>query len=381
MKITIVQGAFLPVPPLQGGAVEKAWYALGREFARQGHRVTHIGRSYDGLPTREFDAGVNYHRVAGYSAPRSLLKLKWHDLRYSLRVRRVLPEADVLVTNTFWLPLLERRKSRGAVYVHVARYPKGQLRLYPRKVFLQTVSTPIREAILREVPGRETKVRVIPYPLGPQYLVPFSALAEREILYTGRLHPEKGVHLLIEAFKLLAPKAPNWRLRLIGPWEFRQGGGGAAYLEALRTAAAGFPVEIDEPIFDEPRLVQAYQRAAIFAYPSLAEKGETFGLAVLEAMAAGAAPVVSGLACFQDFVQPGISGEIFDHRASHPAAELAQVLEKIIGSPASLDALRKAAWETSRRYILPTIGKIFLDDFATVGGPAQTAIASKDLPR
>lgn len=369
MKITIVQGAFLPVPPVQGGAVEKAWYALGREFARQGHTVTHIGRRFEGLATHERDGGVDYRRVSGFSAPASLLKLKWCDLRYSLRVRRDLPEADVLVTNTFWLPILERRKSRGAVYVHVARYPKGQLRYYPRQAFLQTVSAPIREAILHEVPDRAEKIRVIPYPLASHYLAPFDEQPDSEILYTGRLHPEKGVHLLVDAFKRVAPTAPNWRLRLIGPWEFRQGGGGPAYRDALRNAAAGFPVEIDEPIFDEPRLVRAYQRAAIFAYPSLAEKGETFGLAVLEAMAAGAAPLVSSLACFGDFVRPGINGELFDHRVSDPAEQLAQALRKLIESPATLAARRRAAWTTARDYALPAVGKIFLDDFALVSRP------------
>ncbi|HEX2853324.1 MAG TPA: glycosyltransferase family 4 protein [Opitutaceae bacterium] len=373
MKITIVQGAFLPVPPVQGGAVEKAWYALGREFARQGHTVTHVGRRFEGLPDRERDAGVDYHRVSGFPAPASLLKLKWCDLRYSWNVRRALPEADVLVTNTFWLPMLERRKSRGAVYVHVARYPKGQLRHYPSRAFLQTVSAPIREAILREVPRRTEQVRVIPYPLAPHYLAPFPEQPGREILYTGRLHPEKGVHLLVEAFKRVSPSAPDWRLRLIGPWEFRQGGGGPAYRETLRNAAAGFPVDIDEPIFDEPRLVQAYQRAAIFAYPSLAEKGETFGLSVLEAMAAGCAPVVSSLACFGDFVAAGTNGDVFDHRSATAAENLAGVLGKLIESPATLAARRQAAWNTARGYSLAAVGKTFLDDFALV-------TRSKNLP-
>ena len=33
MNITIVQGAFKPVPPVTGGSVEKLWFDLGREFA------------------------------------------------------------------------------------------------------------------------------------------------------------------------------------------------------------------------------------------------------------------------------------------------------------------------------------------------------------
>jgi len=39
MKITIVTGAFLPVPPIMGGAIEKAWFALAQEFTRRDHVV------------------------------------------------------------------------------------------------------------------------------------------------------------------------------------------------------------------------------------------------------------------------------------------------------------------------------------------------------
>ena len=53
MKITILQGAFLPVPTKRGGAVEKVWFGLGREFARLGHTVTHVSRRCDDLPAED----------------------------------------------------------------------------------------------------------------------------------------------------------------------------------------------------------------------------------------------------------------------------------------------------------------------------------------
>ena len=170
LRITIVQGAFLPVPARLGGAVEKAWFALGAEFARQGHVVTHIGRRFDGLPDEEIASGVRYLRVGGHDAPASGLLLKAFDLAYTLRARRVIPESDILVTNTFWLPLLERRSGRGLGYVHVARFPKGQLRLYPRRAVLQTVSRPVRDAIRREAGGPDSRIRLVPYPLSQGYL-------------------------------------------------------------------------------------------------------------------------------------------------------------------------------------------------------------------
>jgi hypothetical protein len=115
MKITIVLGAFLPVPPVMGGAIEKSWFALAQEFVSRNHDVTIISRVLPQFARHEIVDGVRHIRVRGFDMPRSLLWLKILDLFYSLRVRRALPAADILVTNTFWLPLLIRDSSRGKI--------------------------------------------------------------------------------------------------------------------------------------------------------------------------------------------------------------------------------------------------------------------------
>ena len=153
MKITIVQGAFLPIPPKMGGAVEKIWFALGRAFAERGHDVTHISRAYPSLSETEVVDGVKHIRIKGSDTPRSLVRLKWLDLMYSMRVIRVLPESDILVTNTFWLPLLANQAKHGKIYVHVQRYPKGQMRFYWRASRLQAVSTHVGQAIREQSPS------------------------------------------------------------------------------------------------------------------------------------------------------------------------------------------------------------------------------------
>lgn len=380
MKITIVQGAFLPVPALLGGAVEKAWYALGREFARRGHEVTHIGRRFGDLPSTEVDAGVTYRRVSGFKAPARLWLLKILDLIYSLRVLTTLPDADILVTNTFWLPLLARRPRHGRPYVHVARFPKGQLRLYPESCILQTVSAPIRTAILQEVPRAPARTRVVPYPLAPQHLSPMPASRLPVFLYAGRLHPEKGVHLLIEAFARVLPQCPGWTLRIVGPWRAEQGGAGADYREKL-VAMAGDNVEFREPIFNEEKLIAEYRRASVFVYPSLAARGETFGLSVLEAMGAGAVPIVSGLPCFGDFVTSGENGLSFDHESERPAELLAAAMVSLAQDPQRLNELRRAARVTAENHNLAKVGQRFLDDFSTIitGSPRRALQPDRPL--
>src|ERR1044071_5172724 len=260
MRITIVMGAFFPVPPIMGGAVEKVWHALAQEFARRGHAVTQISRVVNEFPSKETLSGVNHIRVKGFDTPASLLWLKFLDLVYSRRARSVLPPSDVIVTNTFWLPVLLRNNRGGQLYVHVARFPKGQMRLYRHAARLQTPSHEVARAIVAEQPALAERVRVIPNPLphpGNSGEAPAQTGREKIVLYVGRLHPEKGIGLLIDAFtRLDGARRSDWRLVIVGPAEAKYGGGGQSYLEQLKATAAkaGDRVEFHGPIFEPEEL-------------------------------------------------------------------------------------------------------------------------------
>jgi glycosyltransferase involved in cell wall biosynthesis len=368
MRITILQGAFLPVPPLLGGAVEKRWFEMGKQFVIQGHRVCHVSRCFPGLTAREVIGGVRHVRVQGFETPANGVHLKLLDFVYSLRALRVLPPADILITNTFWMPILAARRQRrlGRIVVDVARMPKGQMLFYSRASCLRANSSAVAQAIATEAPKLEALIRTIPNPL--PFLPPPLAAPEREdvILYCGRLHPEKGIALLLEAFSLACARGlRGWTLRLVGPADTSAGGGGQGWLENLlaRPKAAGLPIEWLGPIYCEQELFEHYQGAALFAYPSLAERGETFGLAPLEAMACGAVPIVSDLACFRDFITPGVNGEVFIHRDPDPAARLAEVILSLASNPERRSAMADAARSVRQSHHPATIARQFLCSF------------------
>jgi glycosyltransferase involved in cell wall biosynthesis len=368
MKITIVLGAFLPVPPIMGGAVEKVWFALAREFARRGHEVVQISRAVSPFPREETTDGVKHLRVHGFDTPRSLLWLKFLDLLYSLRTMSILPKSDILVTNTFWLPLLLRNQSRGRVYVHVARYPKGQMRFYSTAARLQAPSHAVARAIAAEAPKLAQKIAVIAYPAQGSTIdrtVPPS-LSEREkiILFVGRVHPEKGVHLLVDAFAQGAHTVfANWTLMIVGPTEEKHGGGGDPYLVDLKRSAKDLEIVFHGPIFDQAALEQTFRAARLFVYPSMAERGESFGLAPLEAMAHGCAVMVSDLACFHDFIRDAETGFIFDHRSGNPAESLRAKVANAIVDPTLLPRVAAAGYRKSAEYSLPNAADQFLNDF------------------
>src|SRR5947207_4585948 len=96
--------------------------------------------------------GTRPVRFRVVDSPLSLVWLKFLDLLYSMRTMSILPNADIIVTNTFWLPLLLRGSRRGKIYVHVGRFPKGQMRFYDKAARLQAPSRAVADAIRMESP-------------------------------------------------------------------------------------------------------------------------------------------------------------------------------------------------------------------------------------
>ncbi len=328
MRINLLQGAFLPVPPLRGGAVERIWDRLGQEFAATGHTVTQISRAVPELPRCSVTGGVNHVRVPGFDQPSNLLLLKARDLIYTWRALRVTPTADVVVTNTFWAPLLLRRH-QGAIVVDVGRMPRGQLKWYRRVARFRANSRACGDAIAAELGGATDRILLTPNPLT---FTPVTSrpIQEREkiVLYAGRLHPEKGLECLLAAWRQLRERGAiqDWRLRIVGPLDPASGGGGATWWNKLQQRYGHDGVEVLPPLYAEASLYAHYAAARLFVYPSLAQHGETFGSAVLEALSHGTPAVVSRLACFTDFVVPGQNGWTFDHAATDPATKLATTL-------------------------------------------------------
>jgi glycosyltransferase involved in cell wall biosynthesis len=113
-------------------------------------------------------------------------------------------------------------------------------------------------------------------------------------------------------------------------------------------------------------LIGEYQRGGVFVYPSLAETGESLGLAPLEAMATGCAAIVSDLRCFDDFIEDGVTGLRFDHRGADAADALAVQLARLIGSPEFLHRVAAAGRDMAGNFRTSVIARRMLDDFKSL---------------
>lgn len=377
MRITIVLGFFLPCPPVAGGAVEKSWHRLAKLFAGRGHMVTVVSRQWQDWPDHEQIDGVRFLRLPGHDHRASLWHNLWLDFLWCVRVHRHLPDADVLVLNTIslacWIGWL--RPKAGRVVVMPGRMPKGQFRFYHHLARILVPSSTVGDAVRRERPGFQPLVKVVGYPIDWLSLSKSSPHADATVTigFIGRIHREKGLDLLVAALRQLGTKElPPWRAIICGPADRARGGSGTDYLATLRSLAPK-QVSFLEPVFDEPSLHAVYQQLEVFCYPSLAATGETFGVAVAEAMAAGAVPVVSDLVCFRDFVTHGGNAVMFDATAADAIRVLTEHLAELVISVEKRHILAIAARETVRRYDFAQYAETLLTDFTQLTEPAAGA--------
>ncbi|MBD2357532.1 glycosyltransferase family 4 protein [Tolypothrix sp. FACHB-123] len=368
MIINIATGPWLPVPAVQGGAIPRLWQGLAEEFAARGHDVRILCRSYPGQPQTEVINGVQYIRCGGMPQSTNIILDLLKDFFYALLTFPTLPPGDILVINDFWLPIFAAlRPTTGKVVINANRYPKGQYWLYAKTTFFAAASRAIQEAIAKEYPAAIHRMGIIPNPIDTCIFSPNTQPKlenkEKVILYVGRIHPEKGVHLLLDAFSILSQQISTVKLRIIGPIKENQGGGGELYLRNLHSNSKGLNVEFLTPIFDVYKLAEAYREADVFCYPSLAEKGESFGVAPLEAMASGLVPVVSDLACFGDFIQEGQTGYFFNHRRVDAAKNLSEKLALAIINCEADSTMSIQAAQKAKEFSYKQVSELYLADF------------------
>jgi glycosyltransferase involved in cell wall biosynthesis len=116
---------------------------------------------------------------------------------------------------------------------------------------------------------------------------PLGVERRREVLFAGHLRPEKGLHVLIEAMRLLPDDVG---LRVLASVKYARGYARRQLDQARRLL--GGRLRWDRDPTDE-ELAHAFNEAAVVAVPSLGL--ETWNLVMLEAAACGAPVVRSDL--------------------------------------------------------------------------------------
>ncbi len=180
------------------------------------------------------------------------------------------------------------------------------------------------------------------------------ARAANRIVFLGRLHPVKGLEVLVAAMSLLTKRHPDVELVLAGPDHH----GELARVEARLASLAPRPNVrwIGEVHGDAKSRFLASATAL-----ALTSHSESFGRTVVEALAHGTPVVVSRACPWASVAQHG-AGFWVDNEPEAVADALARILE----APSGGHTMRLAARTLANDYDVDRIGRAMLDEYRRV---------------
>lgn len=146
--------------------------------------------------------------------------------------------------------------------------------------------------------GFRQPVAVIPNGVDIRSVIGPEARKEKTVLFLGRLHPEKGLDVLVRAWAMVQARYPDWRLRIVGPDQ----GGYKNQLEKLVLSYEVRRIEFGKAAFDISEKISEYRRASIYVLPS---PSENFGVTVVEALSSGTPVITNHGAPWCDVVEQG----------------------------------------------------------------------------
>ena len=170
---------------------------------------------------------------------------------------------------------------------------------------------------------------------------PVPGIAEPDrptLLFVGRLEPRKGLATLIRAFALLKEDHPDLRLLVVGEGPERE-----RCQELLPTRLRADVVFLGRVANEE--LPGIYAACDVYVSPALG--GESFGIVLLEAMAAGRPVVASDIPGYRGVITDGREGRLVPPR-DHVA--LAGALGAYLDDPSLRGAVADAGRRTAERY-------------------------------
>lgn len=401
MKIAIVnqpQDAILAGETQRGSVAIVNWELAQRLAAR--HEVTVYARRGAGEPATESWRGVAIQRLACGAArwhqalqiatgrlaaqPYSSTRLYYRGwfTRVAAALRRAAPDVVHLPVQLQFGPLLRATLPRARLVLHMHQDELAQLGGRQLEHDLAafdavvTVSDFVTRRARARFPQLAGRIHTIGNGVDVGRFRPRAVAQDtppRRLLFVGRIAPDKGVHLLLEAFARLARERADLSLTLVGraglmPWALLRlllrGDPGLAHLRPFYGArSAGWltrevlgqhssypdflrtllPPELrarvhwrcDLPL---PELARLYAASDLLILPSVWQ--ESYGLPVAEAMASGLPVLASVSGGIPELVVDGVTGVLVPR---FDAGALQRALDRLLADPEELRRMGRAA--------------------------------------
>ncbi len=328
------------------GGVQRHVLDLARALGRTGHEVVVLAPGTDTTPAWEQCECYRVLRIGRFREWRmhgTAFEATWassRELDTLLRLHEERP-FDVAHFHTLWTPLLPWqvfRRLAGRVPRRVATFHdtppptlSGRITRVAYRLLSRVLSSRLDAAIavsaspaahLRLAPSCAFHRLPPVVDLAPLLEIPRPSRDGHAptLLFIGRLEPRKGVLLLIEAYAQVRRDHPAARLVICGDGELA----GAATALAARLAVAD-AVQFTGRL-DEAAKRRLYGEADLFCAPS--PYGESYGLVLVEAMAAGLPVVAADNSGYRTVLTgPGAAGLVQPGNVAELAARLSEFLD------------------------------------------------------
>jgi len=304
----------------------------------------------DGLPVTVVQPPLALRRYGRTTVGRkrlwALARLPAWTIRLARHLRAVRPEVVHLVDHRgLVLAGVPARLAGARIVWHVHGIDRTKILNRIGARLAHEVVVPTR-AVLRQMPEltRARALRAIPSVV-PDHIrraEPVTLATEPVIVSTARLHPDKGLDVLVDALAIVVRHVPDARVQVIGPPQ-----AGSEHIEAELLARAASRGVGDRFVLvgfvDRPDTIVA--RSRCYVQPAR-ERTEILPLAILEAMAAGVPVVATDVGGIRDVVIDGETGLLVP--PEDPDA-LAAALCRVLTDDALAQRLRAAAFALAAR--------------------------------
>jgi phosphatidylinositol alpha-mannosyltransferase len=371
LKLALVSPYDLAYP---GGVTEHV-VNLAQQFIARGHEVHIVAPSSDDeAEPPALDAPVHrIGRVVSIPANGSVARITL-SLRSYLQAKELLQreQFDLIHLHEPMMPALPLTVLRHSTSTNIGTfhafratpltyfYSKPILRPFFRKLHGHiTVSNSARNFVGEYFPA---DYRVIPNGIDfPRFFArvdtpPLFDDNRPTVLFVGRLEKRKGLKFLLRAWPQVLARHPDARLVVVGR---------GRPLEGYRRFAARQGWSPSDVVFagyvaaeDLPRY---YQSCDVFCAPNTGQ--ESFGIVLLEAMAAGAPIVASDIPGYRDVVSNGLLGLLVEPR--NPGA-IADGISRLLANPQVRADMRRAGQAKAQGYDWPRVSTQVLDYYYEV---------------
>lgn len=363
MRIGMVCPYSFDVP----GGVQAHVVELAQVMIERGHKVSVLAPASDGTELPDFVVSAGRAVAIPYNG--SVARLTFGPVSYA-RVRRWIAENDFDVLhihepNAPSLSMLAMKIAEGPI---VATFHTSTTKSLVLSTF-QGVLQPYLEKITGRIAVSELARRWQVESLGSDAVeipngvdVPAFANAEPldgypraggTVLFLGRYdEPRKGMAVLLGALPALVARHPDLQVLVVGRGDE----------DRLRKEAGRYArhLRLLGQVSDEEK-ASALRSSDVYCAPNLG--GESFGIVLVEAMAAGTPVVASELDAFRRVLRDGTAGLLTPIGDSDA---LASAVDRVLSDPDQRRALIDVATEVVAEYDWPVVAEQILRVYETV---------------